>query len=174
MPDQMQGRVRYLNPLHIQLHSLHVLVPLNIWDKLQQSLDTKSVADKRAQAQPHPSRQGQSRVAILDASSFIFRYHHGFNSPGGRQRRLRSPVDGHDTSIQHSFLTFVLALLQDSSPAQALHNMPWGSIDHVIVVFDGGGRKGAPTDERKVTYRKILQSTYKARHTNCPYSHVCL
>jgi hypothetical protein len=101
---------------------------------------------------------GQRRVAILDASIFLFQYHHGYNSSSAQHTRLTSPIDGHDTSIQHSFLTFVINLLQDRSSTRS----PWGAIDHIIVVFDGGVARQASSEEPKKTdYRKSLLTTYK-------------
>jgi 5'-3' exonuclease len=96
-----------------------------------------------------------STVALVDASSHIFRYHFGYNSKAAQAARLTSESDGYDTSIQHSFLGFILSLL--SAKAQR----PWGRVGHVVAVFDGCIAPVAGTVPSAEGFRHQLYPEYK-------------
>ena len=83
------------------------------------------------------------------------RFHHAFS--GSKQQLTGgSGAGARDTSVLHSFLRFVLDL---ALPGET----PWGSTDHVIVVFDGGaaGEEQPAGKARPVNYRKQLLAEYK-------------
>jgi 5'-3' exonuclease len=106
----------------------------------------------------HSNSNTLNAVALVDASSYIFRYHHAFNSSRSSRERLTSER-GQDTTIQHAFARFVLGLLEEDQ------KRPWGSVRSAVVVFDGGGSRGAITadDARGTSFRRQMHPEYKAR-----------
>jgi hypothetical protein len=69
---------------------------------------------------------GKGNVALVDASNYIFRFHHALKSS-----RLKSFDGTEDTSIQHLFLKFVIALCEGK------YMGPFGKATYLVVVFDG-------------------------------------
>lgn len=103
-----------------------------------------------------PREAPQPALALIDGSSYIYRYHYGYEKGAAR---LTGP-DGVDTSIQHAFLMFLLNLIDPGSAKIPWH---WGALGGVTVIFDGGSARLDSIEERAVNYRRQLAGDYKAR-----------